>query len=114
MTHDPRPPRHPAPETDPAPPATARRPRSGRSCLVAIVVAVLVVLRIGAAVLLDNHGHVQSPHEVMMTLLAFFYIGAPILLALPPLAIVCVIVAVLLSPRKADKSDKPDQRGESE
>ena len=116
MTHEPRPPRDAAPEPDPAPPATARPPRSGSGRLVAIV-AVLVALRIGAAVLLDNRGHLQSPHEVMMTLLAFFYIGAPLLLALPPLAIVCIIVALLLSPRKPDKSDmpdKPDQRGEGE
>jgi hypothetical protein len=95
------------------PPATARRPRSGSGRLVAIL-AVLVALRIGAAVLLDNQGHLHSPHEVMMTLLAFFNIGAPILLALPPLAIVCIIVALLLSPRKPDKSDQPDQRGEGE
>ena len=116
MTHDPHPPRHPAPEPDPAPPATARPPPSGSGRLVAII-AVLVALRIGAALLLDNRGHMQSPHEVMMTLLAFFYLGAPILLAVPPLVIVCIVVALLLTPRKPDKPDKldkPDKSGEGE
>ena len=90
-----------------APPPRERRRRE-RRWLVAVV-TVLVVIRLAMVVVLDNQGRLQGPHEIAISALMYFaYVVGPALIVLVPLAIVGVIVALLVLPRKPDPPDKRD------